>query len=161
MEEEKRVIEEFAPARIHLVQDQSLQEDKLLADLVDNSDSVFWRAIDVLSKALMVRPLQSNHTFSPFCDEYTDGPNAGYCITGTIDKSCGIFTVPDELVNYVMSCPTNNSNCSKEGPDGPGVAADYILIVGALDSKLMCLVGKFTKYHLSKFIAYSVSKYTP
>ena len=135
MEEEKRVVEEFAPARIHLVQDPSLQEDELLADLVNNSDSAFWRAIDVLSKALMVRPLQSNHTFSPFCDEYTDGPNAGYCITGTIRKSCGIFTVPDELVNYVISCPTSNSNCSKEGPDGPGVAADYILIVGALDSK--------------------------
>ena len=118
------------------MQDASLQEDKLLADLVNNSDSAFWRAIDVLSKALMVRPLQSNHTITPTCTEYTTGPNTGYCIPGTLDQTCGIFSIPDDLTNYVISCLSDNSNCSKEGPDGPGVAADYILIVGARDSKL-------------------------
>ena len=121
--------------RIHVVQDPSFHRDPLLTDLASDPTSPYWQAINTLSNALIVQPLQSNLKIGLRCDDrFTSGNNIRKCISGTVQQVCGIFNVSDELVNYPETCESGNSACTPASP-GIGVNADYTLIVGSLDGK--------------------------
>jgi hypothetical protein len=129
--DEKRSIhqEHFAPMRIHLIEDDSIQNDSFVLGLIDNSSSPFWQAVNTLSKALMVRPIADN-SISPRCDYFTEGINTGYCIDGTVRRTCNnIFDVPYELSSPVIACESANSSCYVDG-NTTGIDTDFILIVG-------------------------------
>ena len=113
------------------MKDDSLEP--FIVQLIDNTSSPFWQALNVLSNALMVRPI-TNNTITPTCERFTSGLNAGYCNSSTIQQTCqGLFNVPDELSGFVMSCESeNSSSCFVDGPSAAGVDADYILFVGSV-----------------------------
>ena len=139
---EKKNIEEevFAPGRIYAYPDSSFLENEDFAHLWENPNSTFWRAVDILSRGLLVRPVEGNLTISFACDIYKSGENKGECINGTLKPLCSIFDVPDYLLGTEYVCYGENGACDYEGPDGPGVPADYILIAGVVD-------GMFLKFN--------------
>lgn len=127
----KRAAPEFAPQRVHVVYHDSIRADPFLNRSFSDQDGPFQRAVRVLSNALMVRPLQGRVTIAPNCTNITSGPNAGKCQRNTLQNTCGVFTVPDELAGVRETCDGETGSCSEQGQAGNGVEADYILFAGA------------------------------
>ena len=96
--------------------------------------------MNTLSQGLLVRPVEGNLTIPFTCDMYESGKNKGLCISGTLKPLCSIFDVPDYLHGTELVCYGENGVCDHEGPNGPGVPADYILIAGVVD-------GMFLKFN--------------
>ncbi len=83
----------------------------------------------------MVRSEIENITIEGSCDLFASGDNEGFCINGTVTQTCGVFGYPDYLNGFVYVCDDadNVESCGDQGMQGSGVAADYILLVGAKD----------------------------
>lgn len=91
------------------------------------------RAIEVMSSLLLVRPLMDNLTLTPSCrGTHSSGANQGTCSELSSSTECGIFTVPEQFVGTVLRCdtPDDSDTCRKEGPNGDGVATDFLVFVG-------------------------------
>ena len=126
---------EFTRVRItpHFVEplDVSIRER-----LIDPSGPLF-KSIAVMSSLLLVRPLTSNLTLTPSCQQtYIGGINNGTCAELSPRTECGIFSVPDQFLSTVVRCDTadDSETCHEEGPNGEGVAADFLLFVGTNQS---------------------------
>lgn len=133
---------EFSPQRIHVVFHSSLSSAGVLNSTFRARDGPFQRALQILSNGLAVRPIQGDITIPPTCTNITEGPNAGKCRNGTLQNTCGIFTVPPELAGVREACEGPEGACFEHGTSGDGVAADYILFAGALNSE------KERQYHM-------------
>lgn len=91
------------------------------------------RAINEMSSLLLVRPLRDNLTLTPSCrDTHRSGTNQGTCMELSSRTDCGIFAVPRQFVGTAVQCdtPDDPSTCHEEGPDGDGVATDFLVFVG-------------------------------
>ena len=97
----------------------------------------FQNALRVISNGLQVRPVQGNITIPYTCTNIASGPNAGKCLSYTVESDCGIFSVPEELRGRrPEACTSSSGSCTRPTPAGAGVDADYILFAGSLSSKL-------------------------
>ena len=107
--------------------------DPSVRDKLTNSSGPLMRAINVMSSVLLVRPLRENLTLTPMCSEtFNSGVNLGSCSNLNPRTMCGIFPVPDQFVGRALQCgtPDDSSTCSEEGPDGDGLATDFLIFVG-------------------------------
>ena len=119
----------YQPMRIHVHPDSSITNSEDYSYLLSDENSVFWKAIETMSKGLTVTPVEANLTISPSCYVFTSGVNDGLCVEGTISHECGIFEYSEYLSTPTIACASENGSCNVSG--GPGVMADYVLIVGA------------------------------
>ena len=90
------------------------------------------RAIEVMTGVLKVRPLTNNLTFPPVCQRHeASGVNNGKCSEMTQPTKCGIVNVPNDFIGTATVCNHHNdtSSCSEHGPNGRGVATDFLLFV--------------------------------
>ncbi len=128
----KRADDVYEPMRIHVHPDSSITNSEDYSYLLSDENSVFWRAVETMSKGLTVAPGEANLTIFPSCYVFTSGENDGLCVKGTISHECGIFEYPEYLSTPITVCASENGSCGMSA-GGPGVMADYILIVGAAD----------------------------
>lgn len=98
-----------------------------------SSNGPLMRAIEVMNSLLLVRPLMDNLTLTPSCrGTHSTGTNQGTCTELSSSTECGIFTVPEQVVGTVLQCdtPDDSDTCHEEGPNGDGVATDFLVFVG-------------------------------
>ena len=130
-----RMSRDYAAIRIHTEFDSSVTGNPTLLEVFTNPNGAFQNALDVLRNAFLVIPTISNVTFTPGCSvRIRSGQNYGQCYRGFTreDRTCGIFDVPIHMIGSIVTCDIFQS-CGKEGPNGPGVAADFVLFAGSTD----------------------------
>ena len=145
----KRQNQQFSPIRIHPVLNPSATASPRLSQIFTDPYGPFQRTLDVLSGALLVRPIQGNLTIPPTCtNSIAHGSNAGKCFTDSVDvgTTCGsLFNVPADLAGTIEACNTTNGPCTNVGPNGPGVAeTDFVLFAGATNCKLIIIINCFS-----------------
>ena len=108
--------------------------DASIRDKLISPTGPLMRAINTMSSLLLVRPLMDNLTLTPSCREtFSHGTaNEGKCTELNSRTECGIFTIPDQFVGATMVCETADdpSTCHEEGPQGLGLATDFLVFIG-------------------------------
>ena len=108
--------------------------DASIRDKLISPTGPLMRAINTMSTLLLVRPLMDNLTLTPSCRQtFSHGTaNQGKCTELNSRTECGIFTIPDQFVGATMVCETADdpSTCHEEGPQGLGLATDFLVFIG-------------------------------
>lgn len=123
---------QFAPERITPFFIEPF--DASLREKLTIPSGPLMRALRVMSNVLLVRPLRENLTLTPSCREkFSSGDNRGSCMELNTSTMCGMFTVPDQFLGTELQCdtPDDSTSCSEQGPNGEGLATDFLLFVGA------------------------------
>ena len=111
--------------------------DVSIKNALTDPSGPLYRSIAVMSSLLQVRPLKSNLTLTPSCQQtFTNGINNGTCIELSPHTKCGIFDVPDQFLSTVLSCDTarDSESCREVGPNGEGITTDFLLFIGSNQS---------------------------
>ena len=109
--------------------------DPRLTGLVAFPSGALARALQTITGALLVRPIQSNFTIPYPCDQWTSGPNKGKCMPtrGGVATRCGPLPIPAKFVGSWETCVSANSMvCNRTQAQGNGASnTDFLLFVGS------------------------------